>query len=87
MERRLSRRACTERERHTYTDTWGVCVCVYMCLRAKRKAILFRGGGGGDAAEAEGYPVPQGGGRRIHHDAALWHPCDPWTSQPCTPIP
>ena len=37
-----------------------------------------RGGGGGDAAEAEGYPVPQGktaggiscstGGGRIHHD-------------------
>ena len=30
MERRLSRRACTERERHTYTDTW--CVCVYICV-------------------------------------------------------
>ena len=55
------------RENAIHTQTRGVCVCVYMCLRAKGKAILNRGGGGGDAAEAEGYPVPQGGGR-IHHD-------------------
>ena len=100
MERRLSRRACTER----YTDTWGVwcvCVCGVCVCMAKGKTILFhrgRGGAGspsslarthswkttkpqgwgegmpqeaehktaavgeGDAAEAEGYPVPQGGG-------------------------
>ena len=95
MERRLSRRACTERERHTYTDTWLVCVCV---SQSKRENHPFpqeggweiewpyihkgenhpvpQGGGGegmpqeaehktavvgeGDAAEAEGYPVPQG---------------------------
>ena len=24
------RRACTERECHTYTDTWCMCVCVYV---------------------------------------------------------
>ena len=32
MERRLSRRARTERECHTYTDTWCVCVCLSVCL-------------------------------------------------------
>ena len=51
MERRLSRRACTERECHTYTDTWGVCVCV--CVRVcvseqKGKPSCSTGGGLGD---------------------------------------
>ena len=124
MERRLSRRACTERECHTYTDTWSVCVWlgdrmaihsqrrgVCVCVWQKGKPSCSTGGGGGggrrgspsslarthswkttqphgwgegmreeaehkiaavgqgDAAEAEGYPVPhRGGGGRIHHD-------------------
>ena len=37
MERRLSRRACTERECHTYTDTWGGWVCVCVC-QSKRES-------------------------------------------------
>ena len=50
MERRLSRRACTERECHTYTDTWSVCVCgcVYVSQRKR-----------------ENHPVPQEGGWEI----------------------
>ena len=55
MERRLSGRACTERECHTYTDTWCVCVCV--CVRVcvcvcvseqKGKPSCSTGGGLGD---------------------------------------
>ena len=49
MERRLSRRACTERECHTYTHTWGVCVCVCMCVsEQKGKPPCSTGGGLGD---------------------------------------
>ena len=44
MERRLSRRACTERECHTYPDTWCVCVC--MCVsEQKGKPSCSTGGG------------------------------------------
>ena len=64
----------------TYTDTWCVCVCIYVS-QSKRENHPFPQeggweiewpyihtgenhpvpqGGGGDAAEAEGYPVPQG---------------------------
>ena len=45
MERKLSRRACAERERHTYTDTWLVCVCVYVS-QSKRENHPFPQEGG-----------------------------------------
>ena len=74
----FSRRACTERECHTYTDTWCVCVCV--CVRAKGKPILLHGGDRMAIhsqrhgvcvcvyGKRENHPVPQGwggGGGRV----------------------
>ena len=52
MERRLSRRACTERECHTYADTWCVCVCVSVSLSVSQ-------------SKKENHPVPQVGGWEI----------------------
>ena len=71
MERRLSRRACAERECHTYTDTW--CVCVWH----KGKPSCSTGGGGGFSFLTVGQPqngnkgMPQEaeqGAGRIHHN-------------------
>ena len=74
MERRLSRRACTERECHTYTDTWGACVCV---SQSKRENHPVPQEGGWEIewpyihkdmvcvcvyGKRENHPVPQGGG-------------------------
>ena len=61
MERRLSRRACTERERHTYTDTW--CVCVYVS-QSKRETHPLPQEGGWEIEwpyihKGENHPVPQ----------------------------
>ena len=80
MERRLSRRACTERECHTYTDTWSVCVWVCVCVSAQKgKPSCSTGGGLGDRmaihSQRRGVCVWQkgkpscstggGGGRRV----------------------
>ena len=57
MERRLSRRACTERECHTYTDTWSVCVWLgdRMAIHSQRRGVCVCG-------KRENHPVPQGEG-------------------------
>ena len=73
MERRLSRKACTERECHTYTDTW--CVCVYVS-QSKRENHPVPQEGAWEIewpyihkdmvcvcvyGKRENHPVPQGG--------------------------